>query len=145
MCWRAVSFETIQLLQSFWFSFWPQEKVMTMLADVQTKLIEDGKASDTAHANYTQFCGHGQRDLGYDIQDGEKNVEQLSATIAKSTSEIEVSTSKLQELQGAIVKSEGDLKQAQKLRDHEHQEHQTAHTELGEATESGYNIGIFFW
>ena len=114
---------------------------MTMLADVQMKLIEDGKASDTAHANYTQFCGHGQRDLGYDIQDAEKNVEQLSATIAKSTSEIEVSTSKLQELQGAIVKSEGDLKQAQKLRDQEHQEHQTAHTELGEATESGYKIG----
>lgn len=49
--------------------------------------------------------------------------------------EIDVSTSKLQELQGAISKSEADLTQAQAMREKEHQEHQNAHGELGEATE----------
>lgn len=113
----------------------PMEKVMTMLADVQMKLVEDGKTSDLAYANYSKFCSHGQRDLGYDIKDGEKTVEQLTATIAKTSSEIDVSTSKLQELQGAISKSEADLTQAQEMREKEHQEHQNAHGELGEATE----------
>lgn len=49
--------------------------------------------------------------------------------------EIDVSTSKLQELQSAIGKSEADLTQAQAMREKEHQEHQNAHGELGEATE----------
>ena len=49
--------------------------------------------------------------------------------------EIDVSTSKLQELQSAIGKSEADLTQAQEMREKEHQEHQNAHGELGEATE----------
>lgn len=113
----------------------PMEKVMTMLFDVQMKLVEDGKTSELAFANYSKFCSHGQRDLGYDIKDGEKTVEQLTATIAKTSSEIDVSTSKLQELQSAIGKSEADLTQAQEMREKEHQEHQNAHGELGEATE----------
>ena len=28
-----------------------------------------------AYDNYTKFCTRGKRDLGYDIQDGEKTVE----------------------------------------------------------------------
>ena len=108
---------------------------MTMLADVQKKLVEDGTSSDAAYANYSKFCSHGQRDLGYNIQDQEKGVEQLTATIAKSSSEIVVSNSKLLELQGAVGKTDMDLKQAQELREKEHQEHQHAHGELGEATD----------
>ena len=115
--------------------FETKEKVMTMLADVQTKLIEDGKASDAAHANYTKFCSHGQRDLGYDIKDGEKTVEELTARIAKASSEMEVSTSKLEELQGAVSKNEGDLKSAQDMREKEQKEHHVARKELEEATD----------
>eukprot|EP00438_Fugacium_kawagutii_P033898 Skav220987 [mRNA] locus=scaffold1541:179018:194613:+ [translate_table: standard] len=114
---------------------WPQEKVMSMLADVQMKLVEDGKTSEVTYANYSQFCSHGQRDLGYDIKDAQKNVEQLTATIAKTSSEIDVATSKLEELQAAMGKSEVDLKEAQDLRSKEHKEHQNARSELGEASD----------
>ena len=31
----------------------PEEKVMTMLLDVQMKLVEDGKTSELAFANYS--------------------------------------------------------------------------------------------
>lgn len=112
-----------------------QERVMSMLADVQMKLVEDGKTSEVQYANYSQFCSHGQRDLGYDIKDAQKNVEQLTATIAKTSSEIDVATSKLEELQTAMGKSEVDLKEAQDLRNKEHKEHQNARSELGEASD----------
>ena len=46
-----------------------EEKVLTMLADVEHKLVEDGKAAEAAHEKYSKFCLHGLRDLEYDIKD----------------------------------------------------------------------------
>ena len=36
------------------------------------------QACDKAYENYTKFCTRGKRDLGYDIQDGEKTVEEMT-------------------------------------------------------------------
>lgn len=35
-----------------------------------------------AYENYTKFCTRGKRDLGYDIQDGEKTVEEHGWMVA---------------------------------------------------------------
>lgn len=113
----------------------PMEKVFSMLSDLETKVVEDGKAAEQAYENYTKFCTRGKRDLGYDIQDGEKTVEELTASIDKSSSDIEVSSSKIQELQGAITKSEADLKAATDMRTKEQAEHKAAKIELEDATD----------
>mmetsp|Transcript_3979 Transcript_3979/g.6567 ORF Transcript_3979/g.6567 Transcript_3979/m.6567 type:complete len:669 (+) Transcript_3979:60-2066(+) len=113
----------------------PMEKVFSMLSDLETKVVEDGKAAEQAYENYTKFCTRGKRDLGYDIQDGEKTVEELTASIDKSSSDIEVSSSKIQELQGAITKSEADLKAATDMRSKEQAEHKAAKIELEDATD----------
>ena len=41
----------------FWVTNWncSEEKVMTMLADVQMKLVENGKTSDLAFTNYSNL------------------------------------------------------------------------------------------
>ena len=111
------------------------EKVFSMLADLETKVTEDGKAAEEAYENYTKFCTRGKRDLGYDITDGEKTVEELTAAIDKSTSDIEVSSSKIEELLGAVTKSEADLKAATDLRSKEQAEHQAAKKELEDASD----------
>lgn len=113
----------------------PMEKVFSMLSDLETKVVEDGKAAEQAYESYTKFCTRGKRDLGYDIQDGEKTVEELTASIDKSSSDIEVSSSKIQELQGAITKSEADLKAATDMRTKEQAEHKAAKIELEDATD----------
>lgn len=109
------------------------QKVFTMLSDLETKVVEDGKAAEEAYVNYTRFCTRGKRDLGYDIKDGEKTVEELTAAIEKSSSDIEVSTSTLQELQSSMTKAEADLKAAADLRSKEQAEHKAARKELEDA------------
>lgn len=96
---------------------------------------KDGVAAAQAYDNYTKFCTRGKRDLGYDIQDGEKTVEELTAAIAKASSDIDVSATKLEELAATVTKNEADLKAAQELRAKEKAEHVTAKGELTEATD----------
>ncbi|CAJ1354940.1 unnamed protein product [Effrenium voratum] len=112
-----------------------EEKVLTMLADVEHKLVEDGKAAEAAHEKYSKFCLHGLRDLEYDIKDGKNTVEQLTANIEKASSEIEVSVSKLEQLQGQVLKAEADLKAAQELRAKDQKAHLTAKSELSDASD----------
>ncbi|CAE7541836.1 unnamed protein product, partial [Symbiodinium sp. KB8] len=113
----------------------PMQKVFTMLSDLQDKVEKDGVAAAQAYDNYTKFCTRGKRDLGYDIQDGEKTVEELTAAIAKASSDIDVSATKLEELAATVTKNEADLKAAQELRAKEKAEHVTAKGELTEATD----------
>ncbi|CAJ1446021.1 unnamed protein product, partial [Effrenium voratum] len=113
----------------------PMEKVFSMLVDLQSKVQEDGKAAVEAYDNYTKFCVRGKRDFGYDIQDGAKTVEELSAAIEKASAEMEVSGSRLEELQGAISKSEADQKAAADLRSKEQAQHAAARTELEDASD----------
>jgi len=111
----------------------PMQKVFTMLSDLQDKVEKDGVAAVKAYENYTKFCTRGKRDLGYDIQDGEKTVEELTAAIAKASSDIDVSATKLEELAATVTKNEADLKAAQEMRTKEKAEHVTAKGELTEA------------
>jgi len=111
------------------------QKVFSMLADLQDKIEKDGVAATKAYENYTKFCTRGKRDLGYDIQDGEKTVEELTATIAKATSDVDVATTKLEELSATVTKNEADLKAAEEMRAKEKAEHLAAKGELEEASD----------
>eukprot|EP00440_Ansanella_granifera_P024695 gb/GFBE01026818.1/.p1 GENE.gb/GFBE01026818.1/~~gb/GFBE01026818.1/.p1 ORF type:complete len:696 (+),score=279.25 gb/GFBE01026818.1/:1-2088(+) len=111
----------------------PMEKVMTMLADLKEKVINDGKAEDVTFDKYEKFYVKTKRNLGYEIQDGEKTVEELQANIDKASSEAEVSATRVQTLQNSIAKTDADLQAALEIRQKEKAEHETAKTELQDA------------
>eukprot|EP00933_Yihiella_yeosuensis_P016766 TRINITY_DN141_c1_g1_i4.p1 TRINITY_DN141_c1_g1~~TRINITY_DN141_c1_g1_i4.p1 ORF type:complete len:686 (+),score=261.68 TRINITY_DN141_c1_g1_i4:89-2146(+) len=87
----------------------PIQKVLSMIAELQEKVEADGALEAKAYDEYAKFCVVTKRDTGYEIQTGEKDVEELQATIAKATSDVESNGKRAAELQDAISKAESDL------------------------------------
>lgn len=60
---------------------WPRP--VTSSSD--TRIEREGRGARSlcqAYVNYTRFCTRGKRDLGYDIKDGEKTVEETAMMMA---------------------------------------------------------------
>eukprot|EP00933_Yihiella_yeosuensis_P042497 TRINITY_DN370_c0_g1_i1.p1 TRINITY_DN370_c0_g1~~TRINITY_DN370_c0_g1_i1.p1 ORF type:complete len:689 (+),score=261.08 TRINITY_DN370_c0_g1_i1:89-2155(+) len=87
----------------------PIQKVLSMIAELKEKVVADGAAEEKAYDEYAKFCVVTKRDTSYEIQTGEKDVEELQATIAKASSDVESSGNRAAELQDAISKTEGKL------------------------------------
>jgi len=113
----------------------PVGKVLGMLADLEAKVSKDAAAETKAYENYTKFCVKAKRDLGYEITDGESNVEELEATIEKSTAEAEGAAKRLEELAGIIGKNQQDLEEATGIRKKEKAEHEKVVAELMDSSD----------
>jgi len=113
----------------------PIGKVLDMLADLEAKVSKDASAETLAYENYTKFCVKSKRDLGYEITDGETNVEELQATIEKSTSEADGAAKRLEELAGIIGKNQQDLEDATAIRKKEKAEHEKVVTEMMDSSD----------
>eukprot|EP00931_Biecheleriopsis_adriatica_P032598 TRINITY_DN19010_c1_g1_i2.p1 TRINITY_DN19010_c1_g1~~TRINITY_DN19010_c1_g1_i2.p1 ORF type:complete len:508 (-),score=179.79 TRINITY_DN19010_c1_g1_i2:549-2072(-) len=113
----------------------PMEKVFTLLEEVKAKAIADGKAEDATYQNYTDFCVKSKRDLGFDIQDGEKAVEEFSAVIDKASAEVGIAATRSEELLSTVSKNEADLEAALEIRKKEKAGHQAAQKQLMDASD----------
>ena len=70
------------------------------------------------HSSF-EWCDNTSQNLGRDIKTGKKSQAKLIAKITKKTGDIEVSTSKIEELAAALTTNEGALKDATAIRDKE--------------------------
>eukprot|EP00933_Yihiella_yeosuensis_P056292 TRINITY_DN553_c0_g1_i3.p1 TRINITY_DN553_c0_g1~~TRINITY_DN553_c0_g1_i3.p1 ORF type:complete len:687 (+),score=257.59 TRINITY_DN553_c0_g1_i3:77-2137(+) len=108
----------------------PIQKVLSMIAELKEKVVADGKLEEEAYDKYSKFCVVTKRDTGYEIQTGEKDVEQLEATIAKASSDVESNGNRAAELQDAISKAESDLAAATDMSKKEQEDFKAAIGEL---------------
>lgn len=113
----------------------PVQKVLGMLADLDAKVVDAGKAEDLAYENYTKFCVKQKRDVGYEIQDGESSVEEVSATIEKATADAEGAAKRMMDLQNSIAKDQADLKAALDIRSAERAEREKGESELKDSVD----------
>merc|ERR1719395_425182 len=91
-------------------------KVLSMIGDLEAKIIEEGKVAQSEYDEYAEWCEDTSKDLMYEIKTGKATVEELSATISEESANIEAADAKVEELAAAIAKAEKDLKEATEIR-----------------------------
>jgi len=97
----------------------PIDKVITMIGELETKIIAEGEEAHKVYAEFAEWCEDTSKNVQYEIKTGKSDVDGLKATIAKEASNIAAQTAKIEELAGAIATDEADLKAATEIRDRE--------------------------
>lgn len=97
----------------------PIDKVITMVGELEIKIIAEGEEAHKVYAEFAEWCEDTSKNVQYEIKTGKADVDSLKATIAKELSNIDVQTAKIDELAGAIATDEADLKAATEIRGQE--------------------------
>jgi hypothetical protein len=94
----------------------PIDKVISMISELEQKVIAEGEDAHKVYAEKAEWCEDTSKDVMYEVKTGKSNVESLKATIAKEASNIDAQTAKIEELAGSISMDEADLEAATHIR-----------------------------
>jgi len=97
----------------------PIAKIITMIGDLETKIIGEGEASQKIYEEFSEWCEETSKNLQFEIKTGQGEVADLKATITKDTADIATAESTIEDLAGSIATDEADLKAATEIRDKE--------------------------
>lgn len=114
----------------------PIGRVISMIADLQAKIIREGAEAHKLYDEFAEFCEERSKELDFDIKNANSEKEDLEANIAKYTATIEATKVKIEELTGSVAKNEADLKAAQAIRAKESADFDAESKELAEAVDS---------
>merc|ERR1719464_2494562 len=76
----------------------PVAKVLSMISDLQAKVISEGEVAQKQYAEFAEWCEDRSSNLGFEIKTGKSEVNTLNSVIAKQTSTIASLTTKVEEL-----------------------------------------------
>merc|ERR1719230_911507 len=88
----------------------PINKVLQMISDLQAKVIGEGEEGHKVYAEFSEWCEDRARELGFDIKTAEAEVAELKASVEKETANIEVFSTKVEDLAGELARDTADLK-----------------------------------
>merc|ERR1719411_2304802 len=97
----------------------PIAKVVSMLSDLQARIIKEGDAAQKEFAEFSEWCEDRSRNLGFEIRTGKAQVEDLTAAIAEEVALSTSLTAKIEELASNLATDEADLKAATEIRNTE--------------------------
>jgi len=97
----------------------PVSKVMSMLSDLEAKIIKEGEAAQATYDEFSEWCEDRSKNVGFEIKTGKAEIADLSATIEKETANAAALSTKIEELSGSIASNEADLAAATKIRNEE--------------------------
>jgi len=121
----------------------PMAKVLELMDDCSSKIKKDGEAEAKAYKEYFEWCDDASKDSQFAIKTYSADVEKLTASVAKLTSDIAVGTSKIEDLASAIATAEKDLADATTVREKEAADFSAAEAELVDGVDTlGRAIGI---
>jgi hypothetical protein len=121
----------------------PITKVLSLLADLQKKVVLDGEVEKKQFEKFTEWCENGAVKMQYQIKDAKAKVEDLSAIIEKEGATIQTAEASIDELAKKVSRNEADLKAAQEIRAKENADFQIADSDLAETIDMlGRAIGI---
>ncbi|CAK0860902.1 unnamed protein product, partial [Prorocentrum cordatum] len=83
----------------------PIGKVLELLAKLDSQLVKDGEEADKAHAEYQDWCKFGKKDdLEYQKKTSTSEIDELTATIEKSKSDVVSETTRRRRDRGARLR-----------------------------------------
>jgi len=94
----------------------PIQKVLTMLSDLQGKIIGEGNDAQKVYDEFSEFCEDRSRNLGFEIKTGKAEVNDLTAAIENEVATAASLTAKIEELSASISVDEADHKAATEIR-----------------------------
>jgi len=94
----------------------PIGKIVSMLGDLEQKVVADGDFAQKAYEAVSEFCSDRQRQLSFEVKTGLSNEEDLKAVINKASADIGELDAKISDLAAATAKDEKELKAATELR-----------------------------
>jgi len=97
----------------------PVEKVLTMLADLQQKIIKEGEAAQKVYDEFAEWCEEESKNLQFEIKTAKSTIEDLTATIDKATSDIKAGEDAIESEAAKVTQAESDLKDATDIREKE--------------------------
>mmetsp|Transcript_72999 Transcript_72999/g.158437 ORF Transcript_72999/g.158437 Transcript_72999/m.158437 type:complete len:708 (-) Transcript_72999:82-2205(-) len=114
----------------------PVQKVVTLLRQLEQKIIKDGEAEQKSFEEYVDWCKGGAKDLEFEIVTAKSSIEGLTATIAKAESDVASLESKAEGLGAAIATNEADMKAAAEIRSREKTDFEASEKELTDAIDT---------
>jgi len=114
----------------------PLNKVITLMDSLAAKIQAEGAEEAKAFKEYFAWCDNAAANLKNEISVGISQKEELSATISKSTADIEASEAKIEELSASISADQSELKQATIVREKEVATFQASESELVDAIDT---------
>lgn len=94
----------------------PVAKVVSMLSDLQAKVIKEGDAAHKEFSEFSEWCEDRSRNLEFEIKTGKSDVEELKAAIADETAVAQSLAAKIDELAAGLSTDQADLKAATQIR-----------------------------
>jgi chromosome segregation ATPase len=114
----------------------PIEQVLTMITDLQAKVISEGEESHKVFAEFSEWCEDEARELGFSIKTAKGEIESLEATIAKESASIEELNTKIEDIAAELSLDEADLKAATEIRAKEQADFEAEEKELTEVIDT---------
>jgi len=114
----------------------PIAKVITMLGDLETKIIAEGETAQKTYSDFAEYCETTSKNVGFEIKTGKAQVEDLNAKIGEETATISASETKIEELASSLQTDEADLKAATEIRKKEFAVFSQAEAELKETIDT---------
>jgi chromosome segregation ATPase len=108
----------------------PIAKVVSMLSDLQQKIISQGEDAQKVYNEFAEMCEDSSRDLHNEIKTGKAAVKELESVIDKASADITVSEEQINDLAADISDAEEDLKKATSIRTKEAADFRTEQKEL---------------
>jgi len=97
----------------------PIDKIITMIGDLETKIIGEGEVAQKEYDEYSEWCEDRSTKLGFEIKTGKADKAELEATIQEETGTIAALETKVEDLSNTIQTAESDLDAATKIREKE--------------------------
>jgi len=108
----------------------PIQKVVSLIDQLQQKIIKDGDDEHKAYAEFAEWCQDTSQEKNREIKTGRAEMEDLKAIIEKADSDIDDAGVKIEALSSAISQDEADLKAATVIREKEHKDFSAADKEM---------------
>jgi len=114
----------------------PVAKAISLLSDLESKIIKEGEAAQKIYAEFSEFCEDHSRQIAHDIKTGQAEVAELNAVIGEADGTSGSLTAKIEQLTSDISVDEADLKAATEIRSKEQESFHTSEKELVEVVDT---------
>merc|ERR1719261_565973 len=114
----------------------PLGKVFELMSALEAKITKEGEEEAKAFKEFFEWCDEASQNLNFEIKTAKKSQAKLTAKIDELASEIEVSSSKIEDLAKAISTNEGELKEATAIREKEAADFAASEKELMETVDT---------
>merc|ERR1719191_777794 len=108
----------------------PISKIISMLSDLQAKVIKEGEVAQKEYDEYAEWCEEESKNLQFEIKTAKAKIEELKATIEDAISKSGSKDEEIGELSASIATDEADLKAATEIRTKEHADFAVEEAEL---------------